>query len=83
MDFTTNDECGLLIEGYERHPYILEPWHPPYYKERVEAPGYGKTMDLLMWNLEMGGLKKGDGSPTRSTRSPTRSSQSTGSRSGT
>src|SRR3954469_14389604 len=27
MDFTTNDECGLLIEGYERDPYILEPWH--------------------------------------------------------
>ena len=20
MDFTTNDECGLLIEGYERQP---------------------------------------------------------------
>jgi GNAT superfamily N-acetyltransferase len=60
MDFTTNDEVGLLIEGYDRHPYILEPWHPPYYKERIEALGYGKTMDLLMWNLEMGGLKKGD-----------------------
>ncbi len=60
MDFTTNDECGLLIEGYDRHPYILEPWHPPYYRERIEALGYGKTMDLLMWNLEMGELKKGD-----------------------
>ncbi len=60
MDFTTNDECGLLIEGYDRHPYILEPWHPPYYRERLEALGYGKTMDLLMWNLEMGGLKQGD-----------------------
>ena len=60
MDFTTNDECGLLIEGYDLHPYILEPWHPPYYRERIEALGYGKTMDLLMWNLEMGGLKQGD-----------------------
>jgi GNAT superfamily N-acetyltransferase len=60
MDFTTNDECGLLIEGYERNPYILQPWHPPYYRERVEALGYGKTMDLFMWNLEMGALEKGD-----------------------
>ena len=60
MDFTTNDECGLLIEGYEKHPYILEPWHPPYYRERLEGLGYGKTMDLLMWNLEMGELKQGD-----------------------
>jgi GNAT superfamily N-acetyltransferase len=60
MDFTTNDECGLLVEGYERHPMILEPWHPPYYRERLEALGYGKTMDLLMWWLELGGLKQGD-----------------------
>jgi GNAT superfamily N-acetyltransferase len=60
MDFTTNDECGLLVEGYDIHPYILEPWHPPYYRERIEGRGYGKTMDLLMWNLDLGGLKEGD-----------------------
>jgi GNAT superfamily N-acetyltransferase len=60
MDFTTNDECGLMIEGYDRHPMILEPWHPPYYRERLEACGYGKTIDLLIWKLEMGELKQGD-----------------------
>jgi GNAT superfamily N-acetyltransferase len=60
MDFTTNDECGILIEGYELHPLILQPWHPPYYRERIETLGYGKKIDLLMWNLEMGGLKQGD-----------------------
>ena len=60
MDFTTNDECGLLIEGYERHPMILEPWHPPYYRERIESLGYRKTIDLLMWWLELGALKQGD-----------------------
>ncbi|HWX87120.1 MAG TPA: hypothetical protein VNX67_02995, partial [Solirubrobacteraceae bacterium] len=26
MDFTTNDECGLLVEGHERPPIILCPW---------------------------------------------------------
>lgn len=60
MDFTTNDECGLLIEGYELPPLILQPWHPPYYRERIEALGYGKRMDLLMWSLSMGELKQGD-----------------------
>ena len=59
MDFTTNDECGLLIEGYDRRPMILEPWHPPYYREGIEARGYGKKMDLLMWYLRMGDLKEG------------------------
>ena len=54
MDFTTNDECGLLVEGYERAPLILQPWHPPYYRELVEAQGMTKSMDLLMWWLELG-----------------------------
>jgi GNAT superfamily N-acetyltransferase len=60
MDFTTNDECGLLVEGHELHPMILEPWHPRYYDERVAALGYGKLMDLLIWWLGMGELKQGD-----------------------
>jgi GNAT superfamily N-acetyltransferase len=60
MDFTTNDECGVLIEGYDRRPMILEPWHPPFYRELLESQGLDKRMDLLMWWLEMGGLKQGD-----------------------
>src|SRR5215211_7594131 len=53
MDFTTNDECGLLIEGYDLHPMVLEPWHPPYYRELLEGLGMSKTMDLLMWELHL------------------------------
>ena len=29
MDFTMNDECGLLVDGFELEPFVLEPWHPP------------------------------------------------------
>ena len=60
MDFTTNDEAGLLIEGYELRPMILEPWHPPYYRELIEGQGFGKAMDLLMWWLRLGELKEGN-----------------------
>lgn len=60
MDFTTNDECGLLVEGYEIAPMILEPWHPPHYRRLLEGAGFVKAMDLLMWHLEMGALKEGD-----------------------
>jgi GNAT superfamily N-acetyltransferase len=60
MDFTTNDECGLLIEGYDVEPMILEPWHPPYYRRLLEGLGMTKTMDLLMWELSLGELKQGD-----------------------
>jgi GNAT superfamily N-acetyltransferase len=51
MDFTMNDESGVLIEGFELEPMIRQPWHPPYYQERCEAAGLTKAMDLLMWHL--------------------------------
>ena len=59
MDFTTNDELGILIEGFERRPMILEPWHPPHYRALIEAEGFGKAMDVLMWELQFGELKEG------------------------
>jgi hypothetical protein len=60
MNFTTNDEVGILIEGFERQPMILQPWHPPHYKTLIEAEGFEKAMDLLMWELRMGELKEGE-----------------------
>ena len=60
MDFTTNEEIGILIEGYERRPMILEPWHPPHYRELIEAEGFEKAMDVLMWELQFGDLKEGE-----------------------
>jgi GNAT superfamily N-acetyltransferase len=60
MDFTLNDECGLLIEGYDEPTMILEPWHPPSYRQLVEGLGLVKAIDLLMWDLWFGQLKEGD-----------------------
>ncbi len=51
MDFTMNDEVGVLIEGFEREPMIKQPWHPPYYRRLVEAAGLEKATDLFMWAL--------------------------------
>ncbi len=51
--FAMNDESGVLVEGYDLRPMILQPWNPPYYLERMEQAGMAKAMDLLMWNLEV------------------------------
>jgi GNAT superfamily N-acetyltransferase len=51
MDYTTNDECGVLIEGHEQPPLILAPWQHPYYQRLLEGAGLEKAMDLLMWSL--------------------------------
>ena len=59
MDYTTNDECGLLVEGHERRPLILCPWHHPYYQRLVEQDvGLEKAMDLYMWSLHVTGRDK-------------------------
>jgi GNAT superfamily N-acetyltransferase len=52
-DFAMNNESGILIEGFELRPMIVQPWHPPYYQQLVERAGMAKAMDLLMWNLEV------------------------------
>jgi GNAT superfamily N-acetyltransferase len=51
MDYTMNDECGVLIEGFEREPMIKQPWHPPYYQRLCEQAGLEKAIDLFMWEL--------------------------------
>jgi GNAT superfamily N-acetyltransferase len=57
-DFVMNDESGILIEGYDLRPMIRQPWHPPYYKDRMEQTAMTKAMDLLMWNLEVSDREK-------------------------
>jgi GNAT superfamily N-acetyltransferase len=53
MDFTTNDECGLLVEGHDRRPQILQGWHHPHYRDLLEGWGLEKAMDLYMWELRL------------------------------
>ena len=51
--FAMNDESGILIEGFDLRPMILQPWNPPQYQQLIEHSGMSKAMDLLMWNLEV------------------------------
>ncbi len=53
MDFQLNDESGIVVDGFDREPYIRNPWHPPYYQRRCEEAGLTKAMDLFMWDLDV------------------------------
>lgn len=55
MDFTMNDEAGVLIEGHDRQPFVKQPWHPPHYQRLCEQAGLDKAVDLLMWELYIEG----------------------------
>lgn len=58
LDFSTNHECGVLVEGHERSPQVLENWHHPYYGQLLEGCGLSKEMDLYKWSLHISGLDK-------------------------
>jgi GNAT superfamily N-acetyltransferase len=59
MSFTTNDEAGLMVEGFESPPLILNPWHHRYYQSLLEDDiGLVKVMDMYMWSLDVSGRDK-------------------------
>ena len=45
--FSTNDQCGLLVHGFETHPTLMMPHNPRYYPVLVEGAGYVKAKDLF------------------------------------
>ncbi|SEG99958.1 hypothetical protein SAMN05444920_114234 [Nonomuraea solani] len=51
VNFTTNDECGVLVDGFDTPPAVLMPYNPAYYPPLLEACGLTKTKDLWTWEL--------------------------------
>lgn len=52
MNPSTNDECGLLIEGFDSPPCLMMPYNPPYYPAMLEDTGLKKAMDLYAYWLD-------------------------------
>jgi hypothetical protein len=52
MNPSTNDECGLLIEGFDSSPCLMMPYNPRYYPPLLEGFGLRKKMDLYAYLLE-------------------------------
>jgi len=46
MNFSTNEECGFLIEGFHNVPMLMTPHNPPYYNNMMEQYGMQKAKDL-------------------------------------
>lgn len=52
MNFSSNEEWGLLIDGFERPPTIMMTHNPRYYARHLEACGYTKARDLIAYLLD-------------------------------
>jgi GNAT superfamily N-acetyltransferase len=63
MNFTTNHTAGLLVENFDRPPFVEETYNPRYYEELLTSFGLGKAKDLYAWWIE---LSQGMDTPGRS-----------------
>ena len=53
MNFSTNEECGFVFEGFDGPPMIMMPYNPPYYNDLMEGCGLGKIRDLYAYIHEV------------------------------
>jgi len=45
-----NDECGILIDSFDKPPVMLMPYNPEYYPRLLESFGFKKAKDLhALW----------------------------------
>jgi GNAT superfamily N-acetyltransferase len=51
-NFTTNDELGLQVEGFDQPPTLLTLQNPPYYESLWSGYGWEPAMDLWAWRFE-------------------------------
>jgi hypothetical protein len=50
--FTTNDELGLLVEGFDRPPTLLTLQNPRYYESLWVEQGWQPAVDLWAWHFD-------------------------------
>lgn len=51
FNLSINQECGLLVEGYDTPPMIMMGHARPYYAGRLAAEGYQGVKDLLAYHV--------------------------------
>ena len=53
FNLSINQECGLLVEGFDIPPMVMMGHALPYYGPRLEENGYKKEKDLLAYIVDI------------------------------
>ncbi len=51
FNFSINEECGMLVEGFDSPNYVMMPHGRPYYQSHTEAAGFEQAKDLYAWRF--------------------------------
>lgn len=54
FSFSINQECGLLVDGFETPPAVMMPHGRRWYAPRLEAEGYRPAQDLIAYGIDTG-----------------------------
>lgn len=50
---STNEPCGLLVEGFDTPALVMMTYNKPYYIDLIEKAGFAKKTDLLAYDIEI------------------------------
>ena len=53
MNPTSNDDCGLLVDGFDGPPVIMMTYNPRYYADFIAAEGFRKAKDLIAFHIDV------------------------------
>ncbi|MDH3661612.1 MAG: dATP pyrophosphohydrolase [Alphaproteobacteria bacterium] len=53
FNLSINEECGLLVNGFDHPAMMLMPFAPDYAATRLDAKGYHRAKDLLAYTLDI------------------------------
>jgi len=57
---SSNDEYGMLLEGFDDYPRLLMPYNPKYYLDLCENYGLKKAKDLYAYRIEHDKMMKSE-----------------------
>jgi GNAT superfamily N-acetyltransferase len=49
MSFGVYDEIGIVVQGFDSDPYVMNSHNPPYYQRLLEREGFGKEIDWFAY----------------------------------
>jgi GNAT superfamily N-acetyltransferase len=49
MNFAVYDEIGIVVQGFDSDPYVMNSHNPPYYQKLLEQEGLRKEIDWIAY----------------------------------
>ena len=49
FDLSINQQCGLLVDGFEHAPMMMMAYNPPWYPRHIEALGFEPAVETLAY----------------------------------